>query len=196
MPRHCAGCGTPGAHLCAACRQELARPPARVTPRVDVHVPVYSFGPYAHVHRNVVLAMKERNNLAVRKHVGAVLRAGLEYLEARGDVPAPTVLVPAPTRAFAARSRGGDPVRAVCEASGRQVAPVLSTPGRVRDQGELNAAERRTNLAGRIALSRVPTGDIVLIDDVVTTGATLQASVETLLAGGGRVVAALALCSA
>ncbi|WP_026196105.1 ComF family protein [Corynebacterium lubricantis] len=196
LPRHCAGCGAPGEHLCAECKHELARPPERVVTRESPHVPVFSLGPYAGAHRQVILSMKERKNIAIRRMLGAVLRAGLEHLEARGELPTPTVLVPAPTRAFSARQRGGDPVTAVCRATGRTVVPVVSLAEGVRDQTELDAAGRRRNLSGGIILSGVPRGTIVVVDDVVTTGATLQATVENLVARGATVAGAVTIAAA
>ncbi|MHA2788271.1 ComF family protein [Corynebacterium sp. S7] len=196
LPRHCAGCGAPGEHLCSKCRHELARPPQRVVTRESPHVPVFSLGPYAGAHRQVILAMKEHKNIAIRRLIGAVLHAGLEHLEARGELPVPTVLVPAPTRAFSARQRGGDPVTAVCQATGRTVLPVVSLAQSVRDQTELDAAGRRKNLSGGIIISGVPRDTVIVVDDVVTTGATLQATIENLLSRGAKVAGAVTIAAA
>lgn len=196
LPRRCAGCGAPGELLCHDCRVQLARPPARVFPPTSPHVAVFALGPYAQSHRSVVLAMKERENLAVRRYIGAVLDAALDYLEARGDIPGECVLVPAPTRPSSARARGGDPVEACCRATSRAVAPVLSLRERTADQSELDAASRRANLANAVRISAVPARPVIVVDDVVTTGATLQASVEKLLALGADVKACVALCAA
>lgn len=196
LPRHCAGCGEPGELLCVRCRRMLASPPVRVFPPTSPHVPVFALGPYAEAHRGVVLDMKERDNLAVRRYVGAVLAAGLDYLEARGEIPVGAVLVPAPTRPSSARARGGDPVEQCCRAASRRVAPVLSLAERTADQSELSAAARRANLSGAVRISGVPAGQLIVVDDVVTTGATLAASAERLLAHGADVVACVAVCVA
>ncbi len=165
-------------------------------PPASPHVPVFAMGTYSGAHRGVILAMKERNNLVVRRHVGAVLRAGLEYLEVRGEITPPVVLVPAPTRRSSARARGGDPVTAICTASGYPVVQAVRIDDATTDQAELTAAERRKNLAGRVRVGAVPGGQVVLVDDVVTTGATLQATASALLSRGVDVVAAVVIAAA
>lgn len=196
LPRRCAGCGAHGDLLCPLCRRQLAAPPFLHTPNVHPHVPVFALGPYADPHRGVILAMKEHNNLAVRRYVGAVIAAALEHLEARGDIPAGCHLVPAPTRPRAARARGGDPVAAVCRASGRPTHEVLSLPDSAADQGMLDEAGRRRNLQGRIRLKAVPRRPVVVVDDVVTTGSTVQAGVEKLMGAGADVAACLVIAAA
>lgn len=208
LPRRCAGCGAPGELLCPRCRRELASPPFRHTPNAPTHAPVYALGPYANPHRGVILAMKERNNLAVRRDIGAVLAAALDYLEARGEIAPGVHLVPAPTRPRSARSRGGDPVAAICRASGRPTHELLTLADDAPDQGSLDEAGRRRNLQGAVKLTSpartfgggarhsLPTVPVIVVDDVVTTGATLQASVEKLLVSGIDVAACLVLAAA
>ena len=196
LPRRCAGCGERGEVLCPACAQELRRPPERVFTRVDPHVPVFALGPYAGAHRGVVLAMKERGDHRVREHVGVVVAAGVRHLQARGEVPEQVVLVPAPTRVRSARLRGGDPVTDVCRAAGLPVCATLQLRAGTPDQGMLDAAGRRRNLVGRVEMGRRPTAPVVLVDDVVTTGSTMAASVERLLAAGCVVSGAVAIAAA
>ncbi|AGF71758.1 hypothetical protein A605_03735 [Corynebacterium halotolerans YIM 70093 = DSM 44683] len=163
---------------------------------VPTHVPVHALGPYAETHRSVIIAMKERGNLAVRRPLGAVLAAAVAHLQARGELPADLRLVPAPTRPRSARLRGGDHVTDLCRASGLPVVPALRHRRDVADQVGLDAASRRRNLAGRVELIARPAAPVLLVDDVVTTGSTLAASVETLVAAGGNVAGALVLAHA
>ncbi|GAB2500134.1 DNA utilization protein GntX [Corynebacterium atrinae] len=196
LPRSCAGCQAPGEHLCPECRTRLRQVPRRIVPPVNPHVPVWSLGPYAGPHRGVVLAMKERNNRAVRDLLGPVLAAALTHLQVRGELIDAPVLVPAPTRPRSARLRGGDHVTGVCRASGMPVVVALSHSAGVQDQVGLDAQQRRRNLAGSLVLRQVPVGPVLLVDDVVTTGSTLAASAETLLAAGCQVAGALVLSHA
>ena len=196
LPRRCAGCASPGAHLCPRCRQTLRTPPRRIHTRVDPHVPVWSLGPYTGTHRRVVLSMKERRHLAVRRPLGPVLAASVTHLQARGELADALVLVPAPTRAASARVRGGDPVADVCAATGLEVCDALRHGRSVGDQVGLGVEGRRRNLAGALELRRRPGGRVLLVDDVATTGSTLAASSETLFAAGCDVVGALVMCHA
>jgi predicted amidophosphoribosyltransferase len=106
------------------------------------------------------------------------------------------VLIPAPTRKLSARRRGGDPVTALCRyaaahlGSAVAVLPVLTTSPWARDSAGLSASARSANLAGAISIggrnlrdvATARSGDtiVVLVDDVVTTGATAAESIRVL----------------
>ena len=137
--------------------------------------------------------------------MGAVVAAGIEYLRARGDIPETALLVPAPTRASSARSRGGDPVTALCESAvsrlpGWRALQALATSESSADQSELTAGERADNMRAAVLLrpcAQQLTGQsVVLVDDVVTTGATLRASAARIRAVGGDVAGAIVLADA
>jgi predicted amidophosphoribosyltransferase len=108
------------------------------------------------------------------------------------------ILVPAPSRRAATRNRGYQPAPLLAKEVARFLR-ALGVPARVQvcleleasvlDQSQLNAAEREANLAGKVRLCPgdllVPEGwVIVLLDDIVTTGATLRGMVEALLGKG------------
>jgi predicted amidophosphoribosyltransferase len=67
----------------------------------------------------------------------------------------------------------------------------------VRDSVGLGTAARERNVTGRVVLrGRPPRSEVLIVDDIVTTGATARESVRTLRAGGVRVAAVLALAVA
>ena len=208
LPRPCAGCGAAteaGGVLCGACQEHLRHVPRRVERPIPLGFPAWALGPYSDTRRGVIIAMKERGNQAVRRHVGAVLAAGIEYLRARGDIPETAVLVPAPTRASSARQRGGDPVTAMCVAAearlpGWRTVVALATAESSADQSELTAGERADNMRSAVLLrpcaQQLRGCAVLLVDDVVTTGATLRASAARVRAVGGDVVGAIVLADA
>ncbi|MEU0797985.1 ComF family protein [Amycolatopsis sp. NPDC005961] len=118
-------------------------------------------------------------------------------------------LVPAPSRRSASRVRGGPHVERLADAAASvlagwgfdvAVAPALELAGGARDAVGLDRAERVANLAGRLRFreaGRPPPGfPVVVLDDVITTGATAAACVRALEGEGIEVAAVLTLLAA
>lgn len=198
LPKHCAGCGAPGATVCTACQRALAQPPQRIFTQVNPHIPVWALGTYAGVHRAMVLGMKERGRRDVPAVLGPVLHAAAQYLVARGELPEldEIQVVPAPTKRASARMRGGDPVTLVARAARFDVVSCVEHSRAVRESVGLDAVARRKNLAGGVVRTGVPTKPALIVDDVVTTGATISATAAVLMAANVQVVGALAICFA
>jgi predicted amidophosphoribosyltransferase len=116
-------------------------------------------------------------------------------------VPTPLTVVPAPTRRSAARRRGGDPVARLARAAVSRhpeivVASALRLKALTRDSVGLGTAARERNITGRVVLrGPPPRTEVMLVDDIVTTGATARESVRILHAAGVRVAAVLALAA-
>ena len=207
LPLECGGCGAPSTRWCDACARQLrvrADEPHVVASRVHPGVPVFSLGRYAGARRGAIVAVKEHGRADLIRPLGAALRGGLRQLLTWGVLVQPLTLVPAPTRRYAARRRGGDPVTrtALAATSGgrdARVVQALRMTALVRDSVGLSGAARQRNVAGRVRLCGSPnglTGDVLVVDDIVTTGATAAESVRVLQTSGARVVAVLALANA
>lgn len=206
LPVECGGCGLPGIEWCRRCAAELADVPAPVRPRVDPGVPVWALGSYRGARRRAVIAAKEHGRRDLARPLGLALATAVSRLRRWGELPAgPVVVAPAPTRARAARSRGGDPVTRAAHAAAAldrrlEVRSLLVTGRGVRDSVGLSAAQRQRNLAGRVRIrgsAPPPRGAaVLLVDDVVTTGATAAESVRVLRAAGYRPWAVLVIAAA
>ena len=98
-----------------------------------------------------------------------------------------------PSTRAAYRRRGYDPVALlVARAGGHPVRLLRHT--RVHEaQKSLGQAERSRNLVGSLAARRRGPGSLVVVDDIMTTGATLTEAVRAIRAAGGRVAAAVTL---
>lgn len=193
-PRLCLSCrGAAGAAepLCSACRPGLRwLGPARlpVSPSLSAWAPVAYEGPA----RDVVHAFKFGRRAALADALAAhiVARAPAGLLEG--------TLVPVPLHPARGRSRGFNQARlladAVARRTGLPVADCLARCGDAAPQARRRRADRMAAAAGRgiaVVPALVP-ARTVLVDDVVTTGATLAECGRALLAAGARDVSAVA----
>ncbi|ANN15366.1 amidophosphoribosyltransferase [Amycolatopsis orientalis] len=204
IPARCAACGAPGAPCCPTCQtawgslSEITR-----APTIGL-VPVYALARYADEARRLILAYKERG----RRDLAPSL--GMAIAEALLQLPEPDrCLVPVPSRRHASRVRGGPHVQRMAEECAKHlawhgkhatVAPVLRLKAGVRDAAGLSKTERVANLDGRIRIAAgtaPPRGTpVILLDDVITTGATAAACTRLLDASGIHVSAVIALAAA
>jgi predicted amidophosphoribosyltransferase len=204
LPRECGGCGAPSTRWCPVCAQELAIKPDQphlITPRVDPGVPVLSLGRYAGPRRDAIVAVKEHGRADLIAPLAIALRSGIDRLLAWGVIDTPLTIVPAPTRRSAVRRRGGDPVTRMARAAttgldGVHVIQALRLRALVRDSVGLSGADRQRNIAGRVKLTKPVAGEVLVVDDIVTTGATASESVRVLHLAGVHVVGVLALANA
>lgn len=205
LPSECGGCGAPSTRWCEACAAELSVPadqPHVVNPRVDPQVPVFALGRYAGARRRAILEIKEHGRGDLVVPLARALAVGVHRLLTWGMLETPLTIVPAPTRRSAARRRGGDPVaRLATEAVAGHpdvvVVPALRMRALARDSVGLRPAARERNITGRVLLrGRPPRTEVMIVDDIVTTGATARESVRVLRAAGVRVAAVLAIAVA
>ena len=151
---------------------------------------------YGGLARDIVLMLKhaDRSDLA-RPLAGLLARAGAPLLD-RADLMAPVPLHRG--RLFSRRyNQAGLLAQALSRSTGVPIAVDLLRRTRATpSQGHLSAAHRRRNVRGAFSLNprtaaRVADARILLIDDVMTTGATLDACASVLLRGGATAVDAL-----
>jgi predicted amidophosphoribosyltransferase len=180
LPRCCVGCGRPGPSLCQRCG-----PQDRV--RLDVAgLSLVAAGAYSGPLRAALIAYKERGRRDLAGPLGELL--------ARSVALCPSaVLVPVPCAARAARARGGDHVLRLARVAARSSAGRVVTPLRlarsVQDSAGLGLCDRAANLSGAMAATAPPDpgAGAVVVDDIVTTGATLREAARALDAAGWTV---------
>ena len=176
--------------------------PVVVEDAQHVHdVPVVAAGWYRTALRDVVVDWKERGRFpltAVLSHHLALSVAALAGDSGHVD------LVPVPTSWSARWRRGDDLVRSLTDAAAQRlqasgcsatVRTVLTHARRTADQSGLGAQDRAGNLAGAFVLRRdaaspAAGSPVVVVDDVVTTGATIAEATRALHVGGWQVTGA------
>jgi predicted amidophosphoribosyltransferase len=212
LPHICPGCGA-AEPWCDECAKPFTARPQRLLPPANVPFgglpPIYAIAVYTGPVRAVVLAAKERGRRDLPLRLGDALGAALLRLHRIGVLDRAVWLVPAPTRASAARERGGDPVTIAARRAAELlaaanvdvgVAPCLSTGRGAVDSVGLDPIARRANLAGRIRFRACaappPSAAVVLVDDVITTGTTVDGASRVLSEHGFRMSAAVTLAAA
>lgn len=192
-PPHCTCCGLPFSFempegsLCAAC---IASPPPYRRLRAATR--------YSDISRRLILGYKHGDQLHMTPALAGWLdRAGAELLD---DAD---LLVPVPLHRWRLLRRRYNQAALLALALGQRrgipvAADALVRTRHTRSQGGLRRRQRLTNLAGAVAVPEVRRAQVagrrvLLIDDVVTTGATAAACARALLAAGAAQVAVLAL---
>jgi ComF family protein len=194
VPVRCALCGDHGTHVCARCRKRLARAPlVRRAVRADVPA-VVALGPYAGSLRSAVLALKFRNRTGAASHLGAILGHKLRC--------AVDVIIPVPLHARRHVVRGYNQAEVVAAGIASAIGVPLLSGALVRSrptvgQASLALRERRLNVADAFdpgpEAVRLRGARVLIVDDVVTTGATIAACVSALRRSDIRAVTAAAL---
>ncbi|MFI6574407.1 ComF family protein [Nocardiopsis sp. NPDC050513] len=195
LPQPCAACSAAPGPLCGDCRALLERRPRQCTPRPGCPS-VWAAGPYAGIDRRVLLAFKEGGVDALAAPLGARLAA---VYAATGWSGPDTLLVPVPGRGPPWRSGPVERLAAVClerSADAGRVVPLLRYRRRARRQVGLGRAERLANRRGAFVVDRGAVGGAgpfraVVVDDVLTTGATVAEAVRALRAAGVAVAGAV-----
>jgi ComF family protein len=207
FPRWCVGCGREGDFICPACLRSLPRIMPPLCPRCglpqssDALCPTCRGGQaeidgirapfrFEGVVRRTVHELKYRNLRALAQLLARLLN---DYL---CDNPLPAdILVPVPLHPKRLRERGYNQSRLLAKELGKLTGLPVVDDCLVRERHSLpqartaSAAERRGNVTGAFACRRRIEGErVIVIDDVATSGATLDACARALKqAGAGSV---------
>ena len=222
LPVACAACGQPDDQVCLGCLAELERclwfrGPRAVRP--DPCPPglptVHAGGRYEGPLAAVVAAYKDDGRRDCAPLLGMILARAVDVAVAdcRSAVDVlvrhngPLLVVPVPSSRASVRARGDAPLVALAAQAVRGfaadeavVAGALRPRRRVADQAGLGARERAVNLEHSMAVeprwSEAVAGSVcVVVDDVLTTGATLVEAARALRSAGALTVVAATICA-
>lgn len=219
-PTRCIGCDAPGELLCEECREQIHRVEQRWACPVcgapygwltctgckrDWLVPVVCATGFEGVVARMVVSLKDRAELRLAEPMAQIMAEG--FLEALDhppstrtarytpEFPDAVAFVPATEKAFV--RRGFDHMELVARELARELGIPL-TDVLIREEGldqrKLTKSQRRNNLESSIrVMGDVEGAHILLADDVVTTGASMQACASALLERGAKSVCGCAM---
>ena len=198
FPVECGGCGSADRSLCERCRL-LLEPTVQIR-RTPAGLEVHTALLYSGEIRQGILALKEQGRTDIARYfvspMGDAIVSALATPISPSGVPDGTVIeiLAVPGSAAAWRRRGYDPVALICGRRLVRSRRVLGITGTTARQKTLGVQDRATNMRGAIRARGDLTGRFfILVDDVLTTGATLDEAARAVTAGGGVVLAAAAL---
>ena len=192
LPASCPVCGSPGPAPCASCRASIGRAPLAPPPPGVTACPAVMA--YEGAGREIVARLKYRNARCVVPWLAAEMA---KLVQGPGDqvtgMPA-DVVTWAPTTGARRRERGFDQGRVLATAVARQLGvPCRSLLRRERGPAQTGRS-RRQRLEGpgyEVRSGRLVPPRVLIVDDVVTTGATLAAAARRLRDAGAHEVTAL-----
>lgn len=194
FPSRCFGCQKLGPSICSICR--ISWHPLYYQTKID-NLTVHSSLLYTPTASKIILAAKEQgikvaDELIIEAIIHAVEKSKIDTILAR--------LVPVPSSASSQRRRGRsfivDLVAKISDRTGIQMLDCLQISRRVLDQSGLHREQRTANLAGAFQLTSHARGELILIDDVVTTGATLREALRAVNSQGFRAVGSVSAVTA
>lgn len=203
LPVTCAGCGRADRALCRDCRVACAVAPGPRSTTVQVLsgvIPVVSALRYDGAVRATILAFKESGRTDVARPLSAALRVAIEEAARIAEPSAERPRHPelelctVPSTREGQRRRGYRPVDLLLRSAGFRADRVLATAATATQQKALGREERGVNLRGSLrARRRLDGRRFVLVDDIVTTGATLSEAARAVREAGGEVLACASL---
>jgi len=208
FPSQCLGCSTildSSKNLCVTCARQWA--PQIMRKRID-EVEQISSHPYNSLTSRIILLAKEENNTIARRLLASAIA------ELIGECAC--WLIPVPSRASAHRKRGfrhstllAQEVVKILGVESAHIKEALSFQKSVKDQTGLNRHERQSNLSGSMVVNRTLLAglgithtdtlfnprQVIIIDDVVTSGASAREAIRALRAEGITVNRVISACA-
>lgn len=194
FPSRCFGCQRLGPSICSECRSSWH--PHYYRSKFD-GLTVHSSLLYTPTASKIILAAKESG---LKKADELIIDAiSLTLQRSKLDLSL-SRLVPIPSSKSSQRRRGRsfivDLVQQLSQRTGIEVIDCLELTRRVLDQSGLHRQERATNLAGAFRVSSPVRGELILVDDVVTTGATLKEAFRAVNSQGFHAIGSVCAVTA
>lgn len=194
LPTPCCGCNKPGSVLCQTCLTSLVGSPRRVHRN---NFEGWAFCEFDDLVSRTLHSFKEGGQTRVAAILAAKMGPLLDQFHDGSGDPRGLILVSVPSRSQSFVKRGFVPARVLTQQLARRgrfrSVAALKFSRLVEDQAGLGLVARQTNLVNSMTAKFSMTGfRVLIIDDIVTTGATLLEAKRALELAGAEVVGFLA----
>lgn len=214
FPRGCAGCDRPDEVLCGDCRSLFSHWRSREL--VSGHnvrntVQAWSASTYQGAVRHAILAWKDHDDIELDRVFGTVITDLMTHTEIPSVChrEATVLIVPAPSSQSSMRRRGRRHIEPLskavanalcdCGIDAQSCRALMSTASGGRSVQQTSSAQRVQRIGGRVEVNKGVTihgRQVILVDDIITTGATLRQCAQTCSQSGAEVIGALTLSEA
>lgn len=197
LPVSCAGCGAPDIQLCEECRNLVEvdlQYRELFIPESATRIPLYFSCEFVEPLTSIMHQFKETGHTKLSHPLSMWMRPAVQHIQNHIPPDVLWVAPPSPRKNYV--QRGYHPLKILSRQLGITLSPLLRSRRHRADQTGLSRHLRHTNMEGAFSATRNLAGiDIVLLDDVITTGATLRESARALHAAGANVVGVAVLAA-
>ncbi len=202
-PTTCAGCNLIGIEICNTCGENwLAAPRLNFIGKHNLYF-VADYNPQS---AKIILSAKENSNKFCIDLLASAIARSIAFALPVSIWVQQITITTVPSSPAAIRRRGRDHVSELADQVVKLLAkenifatyiPILYLAKNIKDQSNLNSSQRAQNLSGAFSIKNceIPKGDIYLIDDLVTTGASIQEGVRALANAKISITAVITACA-
>ena len=202
-PNICLCCGKTGAKICHNCSKYWLANPNKS--KVENNC-LFFVTAYDETTSPIILAAKESGNREAVKLIARSITSSISFAILNLGISQPINLVTVPSQLSAIRRRGRDHIKDLVQEVIIQLnqqnidaiyLPILKPIKKIKDQSDLNGLQRRENMnhAFIVKSSPISQSAVILIDDLVTTGASIQEGVRALSEAKITVDAVVTACA-
>jgi ComF family protein len=199
----CISCASPGFWLCLACQSDWN---TSVKKSTFDGKPIYFKSDYTSKTASVILAAKEGNNSNAIALLASAISYSIAFSISDLRLSRVVTLVTIPSATSAIRRRGRDHINTLAQCVQKDLqqksidayyAPILFQKKSIKDQSQLSSQQRMENTKGKFAVKscEIPQGAVYLIDDLITTGASMLEGVRALSEAKITITAGVTACA-